>query len=165
MTTRVFFFRKVLAPSRCYMAEWGDTAKARILYHGCDHANANDRVRGVVQNANAHANCRLISLASVFSVCLRNIVVDDPASANGSERGRGHDGCGSWPKLAEHRMKPYFVWPAMAVLDRALKPDFVLPTSLMCFFAVVACFCADWIGSFVTGDLEYAIVRSDKRSP
>ena len=137
------------------MAEWGDTAKARVLYHGCDHANGNDRVRGVVQNANAHANCCLISLVSVFSVCLRNIVVDDSASANGSERGRGRgrDGCGLWLKLAEHRMKPYFAWPAMAVLDQALKLDFVLSTALMCFFAVVACFCADSIGSLGNGDL------------
>ena len=111
MTTRVFVFRRVLAPSRCHMAEWGDTAKASVLYHGCDHANGNDRVRGVVQNANAHANCCLISLVSVFSVCLRNIVVDDLVSANGSERGRGRDGCGLWLKLAEHRMKPFYAEP------------------------------------------------------
>ena len=108
---RRFGFRKVLAPSHCYTAVWGDISTAMVLSHGDDWASESARVRDAARNANAHANFRLISLVSASSVCLRNIEAGDLVSANVNEH--GHDGCGSWLKLAEHRMKPYsgLLWP------------------------------------------------------
>jgi hypothetical protein len=77
------------------------------------HESENGHVRDAAQNANAHANSRLISLVSVSSVRFPDIEVGDSESANASERGHDRDGCGSWLKLAEHRMKPYssLLWP------------------------------------------------------
>lgn len=107
---RMICFRTALAPNRCCMAELEGTATARVLSHGYDYGREIGGFREEVRSASAHADCRSISLVSAFSVCLRNTVVADSASANVHER--GHDDCGLWLKVAKHRMKPYsgLVW-------------------------------------------------------
>ena len=107
--TRMFGFRMAWVPSRCYMEEWGDTAMAKALCYGNEHEDFHVGA----QNANAHAGCRLISLVSASSAGLWKTVVGDLVNANVSECGHGRDGCWSWKKLAEHRMKPCsdLLWP------------------------------------------------------
>ena len=95
---RMYVFRMAQAPSRCHMMVLeGSIAQATLV----SQQSGNGCVHDAAQSANAHADCHSISLvsASSRSECLRDD--GDQASAIVSEHGRDHDGCESWPKLAE----------------------------------------------------------------
>lgn len=86
---------------------WADTATGNDLVHGCGYVDANEYVhaRDVILKVNASANFRSIFQTSTISGCWQSIGALESGSANGD--GHEHDcGRGSWPILAEHRMKP-----------------------------------------------------------